>query len=186
MRIGLYGGAFNPIHLGHLKVITHALAVGNLDQVWVVPAWEHAFGKDMAPFDERLAMCKDAVSDVFGTCVTKAIALDLEAKYQTRYTVDLVERIKADFPMVDQLVLIIGQDNVADLPKWHRSQDLVAQVELLVVPDQGPIRSTKIRKVVEDGRLSFLHDWLPRKVMLRIEENGLYRKKGVDFPELVG
>ena len=179
MRIGLYGGAFDPIHIGHLRTIVHALAVGDLDEVWVVPAWEHAFGKNMAPFTERVAMCRDAVEDVFGP-LGLAYVLDIESSYKTRYTVDLVEALKAEVPEV-QLVLVIGQDNVDTMPQWHRWADLSKMVELLVVPDQGPMRSSKIRLAIENGDLESVRSWLSRRVYGRIEKSLVYGKKGVDF-----
>ena len=58
MRIGLLGGTFNPPHLGHLAVAKTGLWSGEIDAVWFLPCWEHAFGKKPESFNHRASMCQ--------------------------------------------------------------------------------------------------------------------------------
>lgn len=176
MRIGIYGGAFNPIHVGHLKVITHALAVGNLDELWVLPAWKHSFGKDMLPFQHRMAMAREAVGGVFGHRVQ---VKDYEKLFQTTYTVDLIENLRRMFPE-HQFVLVVGPDILATASQWHRWDDLVQQVDLLEIPEQGTERSTKIREAIRSGRSQEIDGMLPTAVWRYIQGLDLYVTPSVE------
>lgn len=151
MRVGIYGGAFNPPHVGHLKAMIHAMAMGNLDCIRVVPSWKHAFGKDMVDFDDRFNMVSKMVKPY-----KKIKVSDYERAYRNTYTIDMIENVKKRGESASYLigtrapdvtyVLIIGQDNLDVAHKWHRWDDLTKLVEILVVPDCGPERSTLVRE----------------------------------------
>lgn len=145
MRIGIYGGAFNPPHVGHLKVMIHALAMGRLNRIHVVPVWNHPFGKNMVDFDDRFEM------------VTKMVrphrryieVHDYERRFQTVLTIDLIEKlleVQKNHWRKDTYVLIIGQDNLEISAKWAHWDELTKMIEILVVPDCGPERSTLVRE----------------------------------------
>ena len=57
-RIALYGGSFNPPHAGHLLVTAYVLATCEVDGLWLMPAFRHPFGKELAPFEDRVEMCR--------------------------------------------------------------------------------------------------------------------------------
>jgi nicotinate-nucleotide adenylyltransferase len=176
MKIGLYGGAFNPIHFGHLKVIEHALDVGKLDQLRVVPAWKHSFGKDMAPYEDRLWMVHLAVPYVHDR---RVVTSDAERTWDINYTVDLVERLRETEPndqnqVPNEWVLIIGPDIMENAHKWHRWDDLTKMVEILVVPEQGPERSTLIREAARAGERDKVRGFVPVPILHYIMGKGLY------------
>jgi hypothetical protein len=56
--VALLGGSFNPPHVGHLLLAQYVLATAPVDELWLLPTFRHAFGKDLAPYDDRLAMCE--------------------------------------------------------------------------------------------------------------------------------
>src|SRR5204862_8276407 len=58
VRVALFGGSFNPPHIAHQLAALYVLETAPVDELWFVPAYEHAFGKPLAAFDDRLAMCK--------------------------------------------------------------------------------------------------------------------------------
>ena len=128
MRIGIFGGTFDPIHVGHLVVATtvhHALA---LDQTHVVVAAD-PWQKDpppVAPADERYAAVQAAVYDMDVAGVV-ADAREVNRGGPT-YTVDTVEEFRAD-----DVFLVVGYDAAMHLDSWHRVEDLRALVTLVVV-----------------------------------------------------
>jgi nicotinate-nucleotide adenylyltransferase len=62
VRVALYGGSFNPAHVAHQMVALYVLETAAVDQLWLLPAYEHALGKPLAPFADRLAMCQLAAA----------------------------------------------------------------------------------------------------------------------------
>ena len=58
-RVAIYGGSFDPPHIGHVLAVAWALSTAEVDEAWIIPTWEHAFDKaHEASFDERMAMCR--------------------------------------------------------------------------------------------------------------------------------
>ena len=168
MRIGIYGGAFNPVHNGHVKCMLAALEIGNLDEEWVVPTWNNAFGKEMAPFTTRIALLDEARPDN-----DKIKIVALERTFQITYTVDLIERLVQTRPEVTW-VLLVGPD--IDLTKWHRWEDLKKQVEVVIIPEQGLDRSTLVRQAVKDGDWDTVFQMVPKSVASAMQgQKSLYR-----------
>ena len=181
MRIGIFGGAFDPPHMGHITVAAYALATARLDILWVIPCWKHAFDKKMSLFEDRDRMCREAFPPVFGDRVK---VLPIEAILKTQYTVDLIEELHRQNPN-DQLVMIIGWDEFQNLDKWHRIDDLRKLVEFFpvsrgmsrhemdfVVPD---VNSTFIRKILTGFAPKVFKQWIPTGVIAYIEKYGLYK-----------
>ena len=63
-RVGIYGGAFNPVHIGHKHVVEHILKRDLVDEVWIVPSSRHFHGKQMVSFSDRCAMCELMFNDM--------------------------------------------------------------------------------------------------------------------------
>src|SRR5439155_19557801 len=119
---------FNPPHVGHLMVVVWLLATDRADEVWIVPAGNHPFGKELAPFDARLEMAR-AIAKLAGP---RAKALDVEGRREGKsYTVDTLEALAAAHPRA-KLSLVVGTDILEDAPKW-KSFDRVKQLAPLTV-----------------------------------------------------
>jgi nicotinate-nucleotide adenylyltransferase len=134
MRVGLFGGSFDPIHRGHVAAARAALAELGLDRVLFVTTAvpPHTPGHRFAPALARYAMVELALLD---DDALQASPLELEGA-RPAFTVDTVERLRRERPD-DELVLLIGGDSLARLETWHRWQDLVGAVELGVLARPG-------------------------------------------------
>jgi nicotinate-nucleotide adenylyltransferase len=126
LRVGIFGGAFDPPHRAHRLLVDSALEQLELDYLRVVPtgdAWHKP--RQLMPARHRLAMARHAFADVMAVQVD-----DQEVRRQgPSYTIDTVERIHAEFSGAT-LFLMIGIDQWRVFPTWHRWEDLLA----LVVP----------------------------------------------------
>jgi|GEM_PF-954486 len=132
-RIGLLGGSFNPPHLGHLLIATAVYAVEEIDHLWVIPTASHAFGKDLAPFADRVRMCHLAFRHLAGG----AAVLDIEERLpKPSYTVNLLRALHALRPGIKPL-WIAGSDVLADLPRWKEPEEVQRLARFVVVPRKG-------------------------------------------------
>jgi len=182
-RIAFFGGGFNPPHIAHVMGLAYARVMGQFDRIFVTPCWQHAFEKDsnLIDFDHRLAMCERAFSGMPDVFVSS-----MERLLKIRYTVDLMEAMRVEYPE-DDLFIIIGSDNEGVMHSWHRWQDLGALVEFFVMPRPDgtesrlpftlpDISSTDIRMSLESGPSGLGHarTMLPPKVLDYIIKNKLY------------
>ncbi len=178
-RVGIYGGTFDPIHLGHLHVITQLISRNLIDQLLVVPAGVPLL-RDKAPVAtgaQRRAMCQLALSDLAPEIAAKVQVNPIEIlRTGPSFTIDTVEAVKQTFPD-DTIVLIIGQDAAEKLENWHRIDELRAMVEFLVIKRPGytgegididalPVAATTIRQGLSAD--------LSSSVATFIRENNLY------------
>ncbi len=138
-RVGIYGGTFDPIHLGHLHVITQLFEKDLVDQLLVVPAGEPLL-RDNAPIAsaaQRRAMCQLALSDLPPVIASKVQVNPIEVlRMGPSYAIDTVEAVAQNFPG-DTIVLVIGQDAAEKLDQWHRIEELRTMVQFLVIGRPG-------------------------------------------------
>jgi nicotinate-nucleotide adenylyltransferase len=196
MRLGLYGGTFDPIHLGHLILAEQCREACELDRVWLIVAGSppHKPGGRTA-VGHRLEMVRVAIAGH-----PAFAASDIEAKRPgPHYSVETLEAVRRDHPD-DELFFLIGADSLADLPTW-REPERIAQLATIVVvnrpsidevdpaglPDFGPashplswvsippvgIASSDLRRRLAEGRS--IRYMVPRGVEAYIEAHGLYR-----------
>lgn len=130
MRLGIFGGSFDPVHLGHLWIGEAAMETLQLDRLAWIPTATQPLKPSGAAEDaqHRLAMLQLAVSGREGFVVDpREIQRD-----GVSYSVDTVGEIKQEHPEAE-LFLIIGSDSLATMPQWHRPADLLSMVTLAVV-----------------------------------------------------
>lgn len=122
MRIGVFGGTFDPVHNGHLALAEAALSAFALDRVLFVPGHVTPFkiGRGTAPDADRLAMLRLAIADHPRFDIS-TIELD---RGGVSYTVDTLEALRAAHPD-DELWFLIGLDSLLTLGHWHRSHDIL-------------------------------------------------------------
>ncbi len=131
MKIGLYFGSFNPIHVGHLIIANHVVETSDLDQLWFIisPHNPHKEKQTLLEDYHRLALVKEAIDDN-----PKFRASDIEFKLeQPNYTVKTLLVLKDKYPNYE-FQLIMGEDNLRSLHKWYNYNYLIENYKILVYP----------------------------------------------------
>jgi nicotinate-nucleotide adenylyltransferase len=198
MKIGLYFGTFNPIHVGHLIIANHMAEYSNLEQIWMVVTPHNPFkNKDTLLDDnQRLQLVTIATEDY-----PKIKASDIEFKLsQPNYTVNTLVHLQEKFPQ-HEFSLIMGEDNLRSLHKWKNYEVILQNYSIYVYPRieaknqtaelissefknhprihiiDAPIveiSSTFIRKNIKKGKN--IQPLLPTKVWEYIDHNNFYKK----------
>ncbi len=177
--VGLFGGSFNPPHVAHQMLALYVLETHDIDQLWMVPTYRHAFAKQLIDFTHRCRMC-ELLADGLGERV-RVSQIEAELGGDVSRTLDTLEALIERNPAV-QFRLVIGADILAESRKWYRWDDIVALAPPIVVGRGGhddagvalpPVSSTEIRERLASGR-SVAH-LLPRSVCAYISDHGLYR-----------
>lgn len=135
MRIGLFGGSFNPIHVGHL-IVSRAVAERlRLDKVYLIPAAlpPHRMPKNLAPPEHRLAMLRLAVQ---GDPLFEISDLEI-ARPGPSYTVHTVEQFRRQFGPAAELFWIIGADSLGELANWYQADRLVDLCQIVTAARPG-------------------------------------------------
>lgn len=193
MKVGLYFGTFNPIHVGHLIIANHLVENSGLDQVWLVITPHNPLKnkKGLLPDYHRLQMVYLATQGY-----DKIIPSDIEFKLpQPNYTVHTLAHLKEKFPRYE-FALIMGEDNLKSLPKWKNYETILKDYELFIYPrissDEIPeqlldhpgihhvsapvieLSSTFIRESIKDGKN--IRPMLNAQVWEYIDHNLFYKK----------
>jgi len=189
-RIGVFGGTFDPPHVGHLVTAVNVRHALGLDEVLMVVAnrpWQKEGTRTLSDPKDRLTMVQAAVQGLEGV-VASAVEID---RGGVSYTADTLAALAEQWPGA-QLFTIIGDDAAAGITSWERIDDVVARSRLVVVDRPGvhvalpegfefmrvevprlEVSSTDLRARCVDGRpLDFL---VPSTVQAVIERRGLYR-----------
>ena len=149
-KIGLYGGSFDPVHLGHLLVAQAAFEEVGLDRLFFIPAAQSPFkpGSQPTPAQERLRLLRLALAGR-SDCEIDTQEID---RGGVSYTIDTVRDYARRFPGA-QLYYLIGADHVASLGNWREAAELAKLVEFVMIPRPGqpdasfppPFRGRKLK-----------------------------------------
>jgi nicotinate-nucleotide adenylyltransferase len=184
MRVALYGGSFNPPHVGHVLAAAYLTAVGGFERVLVVPVFEHAFDKALLSFEARVELCRLAFERLVGVEVS-IIESELPRPSYTLTTVRELLRRHPDY----ELSLVVGADVVPEIPRWHGSEELRRLTPIYVMPRHGyeaavigrpilpEVSSSELRSRLADPAqrdAPELARLLPKAVLARINERGFY------------
>jgi nicotinate-nucleotide adenylyltransferase len=173
----LFGGSFDPPHVGHVLVASYVLAT-HAERIVIVPAFQHVFGKDLTPFPHRRRMLELAMADLREVEIS-----DIEARLGgASATVRTLDALRERHPGV-AWQLVIGSDLVDDIPRWTEGERLLSMASLCVVQRAGhsqgdgvvmpDISSTDIRARLARGEST--GDRLPRAVAEYCRKHALYR-----------
>ena len=173
MKIGLFGGAFNPIHNGHLHLASCAKYELGLDRVAFIPCYEYAFDtKNLAnTWQDRVAMIAMSMDETNN----QICLVEIERK-TTSYTIDTVREMKELFKK-DDLCLILGPDVIYNFKKWKDSDKITQEIKTKYAVKDFEInplniRSSMIRERVKNNMS--ITGLVPERVENYIKEEGLY------------
>jgi nicotinate-nucleotide adenylyltransferase len=134
-KIAIYGGTFDPIHIGHLHVISEIISRGLADKILLIPAGQPQL-RDTQPIasaSDRRAMCQVALRDLPAQVSGKVEVNPIEILRQgPSFTIDTVEAVAQSYPE-DQIALIVGTDAFTKIDQWHRASELQDMVEFIVI-----------------------------------------------------
>jgi nicotinate-nucleotide adenylyltransferase len=193
MKIGLYFGTFNPIHVGHLIIANHMAENSDLEQIWLVvtPHNPHKQKSTLLDDYQRLHLVHLATEDY-----PKIKPSDIEFKLaQPNYTVHTLAHLKDHFPQHD-FSLIMGEDNLNSLHKWKNFEYILENHDLYVYPrvsvneeNNDLLNHARVHKVaapIVEISSTFIREniknkknfrpLLPEKVWEYIDHNNLYKK----------
>ena len=139
-RIGIYGGTFDPIHNGHLRVVVELITRKVVDQIILIPAGEPRLRENapVADGQTRLEMCRLAVSDLPVGIKEHVEVSDIEVvRSGPSYAIDSVSDIENSKGNNVELFWIIGSDAYEKIEDWHRSKELQEKVSFIVIDRPG-------------------------------------------------
>lgn len=172
-RIGIFGGSFNPPHKGHVEICRILITNNDVDEIWVIPCFKHPFAKELAPFEDRLNMCRFA----FTNSTQRTRVLDVEKKLGgISHTVTTLEYLQHHHPDY-KFYLIMGSDTAAEAKLWKDADKIASLVQFLPV-SRGPqskipdISSTDVRMAIKNGKP--FKDLVPNEVAIYIVTHDLY------------
>jgi len=187
-RLAIFGGTFDPVHEAHLGVARAGADRFQLDRVLFIVAARppHKSGKACASYEDRVRMVELACR-----VDPRFEASRLEEHTERSYSIDTIEKLRADLAPGDELFFLIGADAFAEIATWRRWEDVLSSVTFIVVSRPGhqyaipadarverldqlelPESSSEIRRALAAGERP---SGVPDAVMAYIREHGLYR-----------
>lgn len=197
MRIALYGGTFDPVHIGHLEIARRVSRVFEIDKVVFIPAQvaPHKVGRPVTEPIHRYAMLALA-TQADPRLVVSTFELDAPDR---RYTVDTVEHFQRELGDSNELFFIMGADSWSEITTWRDWERLLTMINHIVVTRPGfesskshvgelgervvftddvmlDISATNIRRMASEGRYEDLAGLLPGPVLEYIRKYQIYRE----------
>lgn len=189
MKIGLYFGSFNPVHVGHLIIATHIINNTDLQQVWLVISPHNPLKASSSLLNEydRFHLVQSALE---GETKLKASNIEFQLP-KPSYTVDTLSYLKEKYPQ-HEFAIIMGSDSFCNLTKWKNYKVIVKNTPLYIYERQGftivndlnanihllkapllQISSTQIRDLIKQKKS--IRYMVPDIVKEEIEQNGYYK-----------
>jgi nicotinate-nucleotide adenylyltransferase len=141
MNIGLFGGTFDPIHRGHLKVARAAAGRFRLREIWFVPADvpPHKQKAPVTSYFHRYSMVAMALSESpdFLPSLLEAPEPEAHMERHPSYSIDTVRKMKAGLRRGDRLYFLIGMDAFRDIATWHLAEELLRECEFIIAARPG-------------------------------------------------
>lgn len=198
ISIGVFGGSFDPITIGHIEVANYILDHTPIKYILLVPCYSHRFGKVMSPSNVRLKMCKLVCKDFYNIKISNFEIKNKLSGSTYEFMIKFKQKYKDEnFNFFN----IIGMDNANDFMLWHNYDELINSFQFIVVPRKGleqsndinwylkgnhifldkcnvtDISSTKVRDYLNRGEFDIVEKYLYPSVFEFIKRKKLYHKK---------
>ena len=138
MRIGIYGGSFNPVHFGHVGLAKWVIEHTDLDELWLLVSPNNPLKPAgmLAPEEERLAAVREAIKDIPGL---KASDFEFSLP-RPSYTANTLRALQKAYPE-HEFTLVIGEDNLAIFTQWREYEYILENFRVFVYPRKSEIRN---------------------------------------------
>jgi nicotinate-nucleotide adenylyltransferase len=182
MRVALFGGSFDPPHVGHVLAMAWVLSTARVDRVLMVPCFVHPFDKRLGPFEHRLEMARLAAAPFGRHVEVSDVERRLGGESRTLLTVKALRAERPD----DDLLLAIGADLLRERERWYGYPELASLVEFIVIGRLGhaseadaavaipDVSSTEVRARLQRGES--VEGLVPAAVADYVAQHSLYRR----------
>jgi nicotinate-nucleotide adenylyltransferase len=177
MKIALFGGSFNPPHLGHIAVAKELAESSLFDEVWIIPVLKHPFHKELLSFEDRVKMCRLAFTPL--SKKIKVSEVEKEINSPQGYTLDLIDHLLKKYPDTS-FSLAIGTDLLQESKKWKNFGEIEKKISLFKIPRSGyekshypSVSSSEARKAIARGYN--LKKLLSQEIINFIQQKGFYQ-----------
>lgn len=145
-KIAVFGAALNPPTYAHTNIIKSLS--DKFDIVLVVPSFNHAFGKNMIPFEHRLRMAQLMIDSTQKENISlSAMEASLNKNNEKVYTIDVLNKVKTQFPE-DEIFFIMGQDNHENFHKFYKYEEIIKNYKIKTIENIPEVRSTILREAL--------------------------------------
>lgn len=147
MKIGLLFGSFDPFHIGHLSVVTSALNSGQVEKVWIIPAFKSPWKNHYADFYSRYRMILSACIGLYDKVSIYPVESDLiKILGRPPYTIEVIDFIKETYED-SEFYIITSTETIVEIEKWHEGKRILEENKFIVVGREGFPISPDIKKV---------------------------------------
>lgn len=178
IKTGIFGGAFNPVHKGHVRLAEEAVKQLKLKRLLIIPTYDSPHKKtELLPYEDRAEMCRRAFGHIEGVEIS-----DIEVKLGGKsFTINTVRELRSLYPG-DQFFLLIGGDMLFSFDKWFKYESLLKETKVCAVARDNDSLVDMMEFANEMGRIKVL----PTKAV-EISSTEIREKaaKGEDISELV-
>ena len=189
LRIGIYGGAFNPIHNGHLHLLDTLYRAetpfGGLDKLLIIPTANppHKSAGDLIPAEHRIAMIRLAVRELQYAQNIEISTIELESREKS-YTYNTLVKLRALYPQAD-FVLFIGSDQLFDFQKWYRYRDILKLAQVSAITRREQERRAVADFLAENQDLAGVHALAAKPVVVSSTQIRQRVARGESIADLV-
>ena len=155
IKVGVLGSAFSPPTLGHLSLIEQ---FNQFDEVWLIPSFSHAFGKNMYPYSFRLSLLQAFAQDINQSKGYEfVVCKDIESKISSNktgpiYTFDVLSFLQSELGESHKFSFIAGPDNKEGWSKFYNSEKILDKWEVVFGLEFKAIRSTLVRELIATNK----------------------------------
>ncbi len=174
MKIGIYGGSFNPVHFGHVGLAKWVIEHTDLDELWLLVSPNNPLksAKILAPEEERLAGLREAIKDIPGL-----VASDFEFHLpRPSYTANTLRELQKAYPE-HAFTLIIGEDNIGIFDQWREWEYILNHFRVFVYPRPGSDSISNFKFQISNAKNII---FLANAPLFDISSTAIRRERGLE------